>query len=67
MSQIQVANRAHGGAVQIVKRLLGEAPGIDFDTDLEMIEAYARYVNCDVALELAGDRLWLWSIKVVRA
>lgn len=70
MKQMQLAKAieagAHGGAVEIVKKLIGEVPGnLGFEEGLAEIEAYARYVGCDIALELQGDHLWVWSIKVM--
>lgn len=66
MKQIQIAKAERAeGAVEIVKKMIGEVPGnLDFVVALGEIEVYARYVGCDVALELRGDRLWLWSVVV---
>ena len=37
---------------QIVKKLLGEVPA--FDKDIREVEALARFVGCDIALEYRG-------------
>lgn len=68
MKQIQIARAmSAGGAVKIVKKLIGEVPGnLDFEEAPSEIETYARYVGCDVALELtSAGKLWVWSIKVM--
>ncbi|SNQ61887.1 hypothetical protein [Candidatus Methanoperedens nitratireducens] len=43
----------HPEHVRIVKKLIGEVP--DCDSDMQDVDAFARFMGCDIALELRGE------------
>jgi hypothetical protein len=55
--------RAHGGAVQteILQKCIGDVNADAKEIDLEV---FARWSHTDYALELRGNRLWLFSVSV---
>lgn len=61
MRQIQQIAEAPAGAVQIKRALIGEV--YDYITEQD-IGRLASFLCTDIALELKGPILWLWSIKV---
>ncbi len=62
MKQIQIARAERvKGAETILQKCVGDVTNDAKEIDLEV---FSRWTHCDFALELRGNRLWLWSVKV---